>query len=74
MATQIDREQLSGVKDEYQYGFHDAEKPFFKAERGLNHGVVDQISDHKQEPDWMPRVPPCGTGYLFFQTHAHLGR
>src|SRR3954471_423926 len=53
MATQVDREQLSGVKVEYQYGFHDTEKPIFKAERGLNHGVVDQISDHKHEPDWM---------------------
>lgn len=53
MATQTDREQLTGVKEEYQYGFHDAETAVFKAERGLSHTVVDQISDHKKEPDWM---------------------
>ena len=53
MATQTDREQLTGVKEEYQYGFHDVETAFFKSERGLNHAVIDQISDHKNEPDWM---------------------
>ena len=53
MATQTDREQLTGVKEEYQYGFHDEEKPFFKSERGLNHAVIDQISDDKNEPQWM---------------------
>ena len=53
MVTQTDREQLTGVKDEYQYGFHDDVQPFFKARRGLDHAVIDQISDHKEEPDWM---------------------
>ena len=53
MATQADREQLSGVKEEYQYGFYDEIEPVFKAERGLSHAVIDQISDHKNEPDWM---------------------
>src|SRR6476661_6807369 len=53
MATQADQVYLDDVKTEYQYGFHDEEKAVFKAERGLNHGVIDQISDHKHEPDWM---------------------
>ena len=53
MATQADQVYLADVKTDYQYGFHDIEKPLFKAERGLNHAVVDQISDHKNEPDWM---------------------
>ncbi|MFN8490808.1 MAG: Fe-S cluster assembly protein SufB [Caldilineaceae bacterium] len=53
MATQVDQENLAGVKEEYQYGFYDEEKAVFKAERGLNHAVIDQISDHKQEPQWM---------------------
>ncbi len=53
MATQVDQENLAGVKEEYQYGFHDEEKAVFKAERGLNHAVIDQISDRKQEPQWM---------------------
>ena len=53
MATQADQTFLADVKTDYQYGFYDTEKPVFKAERGLNHAVVDQISDHKNEPDWM---------------------
>ena len=53
MATQTDQEYLADVKTEYRYGFHDTQLPFFKAERGLNHAVIDQISDHKNEPDWM---------------------
>ena len=53
MATQADLEHLDGVKTDYQYGFHDEETAVFKAERGLNHAVIDQISDHKNEPDWM---------------------
>jgi Fe-S cluster assembly protein SufB len=53
MATQADRQQLSGVKDDYQYGFHDEVNPIFKAKRGLDHSVIDQISDQKNEPQWM---------------------
>ena len=53
MATQTDEQYLSGVKQEYQYGFHDKVEAVFKSEKGLNHAVIDQISDHKNEPDWM---------------------
>ncbi len=53
MATQTDREQLSGVKEEYQYGFYDEVQSYFQTERGLTHAVIDQISDQKNEPDWM---------------------
>ncbi|HHY57855.1 MAG TPA: Fe-S cluster assembly protein SufB, partial [Chloroflexi bacterium] len=53
MATHADRQALQGVKEEYEYGFHDDVEPVFKAERGLNHTVIDQISDHKKEPQWM---------------------
>ena len=53
MATHADMQALEGVKDDYQYGFHDEEKPVFKTERGLTHATIDQISDHKNEPEWM---------------------
>ncbi|MER2600570.1 MAG: Fe-S cluster assembly protein SufB [Caldilineales bacterium] len=53
MATASDREALSGVKEEYQYGFSMPEEYVFKARKGLNHEVIDQISDMKNEPDWM---------------------
>lgn len=36
-----------------KYGFYDEEKSVFKAEKGLTHAVIDQISDHKDEPKWM---------------------
>jgi Fe-S cluster assembly protein SufB len=49
----LDREQLSGVKEEYEYGFHDEIKPAYQTERGLTHAVIDQISEQKNEPDWM---------------------
>ena len=39
--------------DEYKYGFKDPEKYVFKAEKGLSRRVVEQISEMKQEPDWM---------------------
>ena len=53
MAAQTDLQHLEGVKEEYQYGFHDEEKAVFKSEKGLTHKVVDQIADIKNEPDWM---------------------
>ncbi len=53
MATQTDREQLSGVKDDYRYGFHDEASSVYQTPRGLDHSVIDAISDQKNEPDWM---------------------
>lgn len=44
---------LAEIKQEYKYGFRDPEKYVFKARKGLNHEVIDQISDMKGEPDWM---------------------
>ena len=39
--------------DTYKFGFHDTEKPVFKAKRGLTPEGVAEISWHKNEPDWM---------------------
>jgi Fe-S cluster assembly protein SufB len=39
--------------DEYKYGFRDEENYVFKARKGLDHEIVDQISWMKGEPDWM---------------------
>lgn len=51
--TQI--EQLREIGGDYtsRYGFHDPSNPIFKTRKGINHEVIDQISDHKNEPDWM---------------------
>ena len=53
MATELDRQALEGIKDEYEYGWSQPENYTFKARKGLDHDVVDQISDLKGEPDWM---------------------
>jgi len=39
--------------EEYKFGFHDEDTPFFKAKRGLSPRVVAEISDMKSEPVWM---------------------
>src|SRR4249919_1513316 len=48
-------EVVSGIGSDYEikYGFHVAEDYFFKSGRGLSHELVDAISSHKNEPDWM---------------------
>ena len=38
-----------------KFGFHDEEKPAFKAKPGLSRQVVEEISGMKGEPDWMRR-------------------
>src|SRR5438046_1180508 len=38
---------------EIKYGFHVAEDYFFKSGRGVSHELIDAISSHKDEPDWM---------------------
>ncbi len=52
MATETDREALAGI-GEYQWGFHDEERPVFKTRRGLDADVIREISQHKGEPAWM---------------------
>lgn len=37
----------------YKYGFRKQENYVFKSKKGLNSGVVDEISWHKNEPIWM---------------------
>jgi Fe-S cluster assembly protein SufB len=42
-----------GSDYEIKYGFHVPEDYFFKSEKGLSHELIDAISSHKNEPDWM---------------------
>ena len=41
------------IDDTYRYGFHKPEAYVFKTKRGLDSGVVLQISRYKGEPEWM---------------------
>jgi Fe-S cluster assembly protein SufB len=39
--------------DDYKYGFKDPDSYVFKSEKGLSKHIVEQISEMKEEPDWM---------------------
>ncbi|MCS7255934.1 MAG: Fe-S cluster assembly protein SufB, partial [Thermomicrobium sp.] len=47
--------ELKRLGSEYaeKYGFRDPEQYVFKARKGLDREVVEQISWIKNEPDWM---------------------
>jgi Fe-S cluster assembly protein SufB len=46
--------QVQGIKDDYKYDFRESDAHYtFKAEKGLNRRVVEQISEMKNEPQWM---------------------
>jgi Fe-S cluster assembly protein SufB len=46
---------LQGINEDYKerFGFHDPENYLFKAPKGLNREIVEQISEFKNEPQWM---------------------
>ncbi len=49
-----DRDNQNGVDiGDYQFGFSYPDSSVFKTEKGLNPAVVNAISEHKNEPDWM---------------------
>jgi Fe-S cluster assembly protein SufB len=54
MATS-ETEIVQGIGSDYEikYGFRVDENYFFKSGRGLSHELIDAISSHKDEPDWM---------------------
>jgi len=42
------------IVGDYQYGFHDpTDKYVFRSRRGLDRDIVNQISEMKNEPEWM---------------------
>jgi len=55
MSTDLDvGAQVQGIKDEYKYGFHDSTDAYsFQSGKGLNREIVHQISEMKNEPQWM---------------------
>ena len=56
MATptaQEERVEVGAIKGEYQFGFHDQDQSVFRAKKGLDREIVEQISDMKGEPHWM---------------------
>ena len=59
---------VKGIRSEYQYGFSnpdEAKDYFFKSGRGLSHEVVEAISEHKNEPDWMRKFRHKALDYFY---------
>ncbi len=53
MATDLNA-QVQGIKEEYKYGFRDSDANYsFKSGKGLTRDIVHQISEMKNEPQWM---------------------
>src|SRR6478736_4353503 len=51
-----EQQALAGINDDYEtkFGFHDPETGYaFKAPKGLSKELVMQISEFKNEPQWM---------------------
>src|SRR5213082_1558147 len=58
LMAQTETEIVQGIGSDYgtKYGFSnpdEAKDYFFKSGRGLSHELVDALSTHKSEPDWM---------------------
>src|SRR5437868_12156567 len=58
LMAQTETEIVQGIGSDYgsKYGFANPDEAgdyFFKSGRGLSHELVDAISTHKNEPDWM---------------------
>ena len=45
--------KLAPEMENYQYGFHDKDVSIFRTEKGLTENVVREISNIKDEPQWM---------------------
>jgi Fe-S cluster assembly protein SufB len=50
-----EQQALVGINADYKekYGFFDPENYLFKAPKGLNRRIVEEISEYKNEPQWM---------------------
>jgi Fe-S cluster assembly protein SufB len=48
-----ERVEVAALKSDYKYGFHDPDQSVFRARKGLDRAIVEQISEMKGEPQWM---------------------
>src|SRR5258708_34290639 len=60
-------EIVAGIGSDYaiKYGFSVTEDYFFKSGRGVSHELVDAISSHKNEPDWMRKFRHKSLDYFY---------
>src|SRR5246127_4222770 len=65
--TESETEVVAGIGSDYaiKYGFSVTEDYFYKSGRGLSHELVDAISSHKNEPDWMRKFRHRSLDYFY---------
>ena len=64
------------IGSDYKYGFSnpdDAKDYFFKSGRGISHEVVEAISEHKNEPEWMRQFRHKSLDYFFARPMPNWG-
>ena len=66
-------ETLTAPVEDYKYGFSSPEDYVFKAEKGLDEKIVRQISEMKDEPEWMLENASAGLQPFHEAPHAKLG-
>ena len=73
--AQTETKIVEGIGSDYaiKYGFSVTEDYFFKSGRGLSHEVVDAISAHKNEPDWMRKFRLKSLEYFFARPMPEWG-
>ncbi|HEX7581766.1 MAG TPA: Fe-S cluster assembly protein SufB, partial [Gaiellaceae bacterium] len=73
--AQTETEVVQGIGSDYaiKYGFSVDEDYFFKSGRGVSHELVDAISSHKNEPDWMRKFRHKSLDYFYARPMPEWG-
>src|ERR1700759_2550259 len=73
--AQTETEIVQGIGSDYaiKYGFSVTEDYFYKSGRGLSHELVDAISSHKDEPDWMRKFRHRSLDYFLARPMPEWG-
>src|SRR6201995_2680573 len=73
--AQTETEIVQGIGSDYaiKYGFSVTEDYFYKSGRGLSHELVDAISSHKNEPDWMRKFRHRSLDYFLARPMPEWG-
>jgi Fe-S cluster assembly protein SufB len=76
MSSAHETEVVRGIRSDYKYGFSnpdEAKDYFFKSGRGISHEVVEAISEHKNEPEWMRKFRHKSLDYFFARPMPNWG-
>ena len=76
MSSTHETDVVREIRSDYKYGFSnpDAAKDyFFKSGRGISHEVVEAISEHKAEPEWMRQFRHKSLDYFFARPMPNWG-